>query len=730
MSDLSPILADLNPSQREAVLTTEGPVLVVAGAGSGKTRALTHRIAYLIKERGVPAYNILAVTFTNKAAGEMRDRVLRLLGKQENDVGLPTLGTFHSFCVRILRKQAHLLDLENQFVIYDTNDQIVLMKHVLKDLKIDEKALNPRAVLGHISNAKNRLVGPEEFEKMADSYFGERVARIYHPYQKALKRNNALDFDDLLMKTVELFRLHKDVLDYYQEKFRYIHVDEYQDTNYAQYILTNLLAAKYKNLCAIGDHDQAIYSWRGATIQNILDFEKDYPKAKIIKMEQNYRSSQKILSAANSVISKNRRRKEKELWTERDPGEQIKLFIAENERHEGELVANEIKTAIRKHELPDYRDFAVLYRTNAQSRSLEEVFMRYGIPYKIIGGVKFYERKEIKDVIAYLRVIANPSDSVSLMRIINSPPRQIGPKTLEKVQTLANIKDCSFFEAMRRAQELGEELPETKLKQIEKFVHLIHRLQKRNLETTASGLIKSTIDESGYKKFLDDGTIEGEARLENIAELISVSSKYDKLSSGLSLNIFLEEISLIADIDTIEEKDNAVVLMTLHSAKGLEFPYVFICGLEEGLLPHSRSIFNPEELEEERRLFYVGCTRAMDRLYLLHAKNRMLYGESQYVIPSQFLADIPQELLETNESDSFGFSRKPKKLEKIGRKAIPVEKPMREIQEFSDGDRIKHEFFGEGIVINVTGGIITVAFKDPKMGIKKLAVAIAPMEKI
>lgn len=730
MSDLSPILADLNPSQREAVLTTEGPVLVVAGAGSGKTRALTHRIAYLIKERGVPAYNILAVTFTNKAAGEMRDRILSLLGKQENDFGLPLIGTFHSFCVRILRKEAHLLDLENQFVIYDANDQLVLMKHVLKDLKIDEKALNPHAVLGHISNAKNRLVGPEDFEKMADSFFAQKVARIYHPYQKALKKNNALDFDDLLMKTVELFRTHKEVLNYYQEKFRYIHVDEYQDTNYAQYILTNLLAAKYKNLCAIGDHDQAIYSWRGATIQNILDFEKDYPKAKIIKMEQNYRSSKKILGAANSVISKNRRRKEKELWTERDDGEQIKLFIAENERHEGEFVASEIKTTIRKHEFPDYRDFAVLYRTNAQSRSLEEVFMRYGIPYKIIGGVKFYERKEIKDVIAYLRVIANPSDSVSLMRIINSPPRQIGPKTLERLQILANIKDCSFFEAMRRAQELGEELPETKLKQIERFVHLIHRLQKRNLETTASGLIKFVIDESGYKKFLDDGTIEGEARLENIAELISVSSKYDKLASGLSLNIFLEEISLIADIDTLEEKDNAVVLMTLHSAKGLEFPYVFICGLEEGLLPHSRSIFNPEELEEERRLFYVGCTRAMDRLYLLHAKNRMLYGESQYVIPSQFLADIPKELLETNEAGSFGFARKPKKLENIGRKRIPIEKPMREIQEFSDGDRVTHEFFGEGIVINVTGGIITVAFKDPKIGIKKLAVAIAPMEKI
>ncbi|MBI4994593.1 UvrD-helicase domain-containing protein [Candidatus Peregrinibacteria bacterium] len=730
MSDLSPILADLNPSQREAVLTTEGPVLVVAGAGSGKTRALTHRIAYLIKERGVKPYNILAVTFTNKAAGEMRDRILMLLGKQRTDFDLPTIGTFHSLCVRILRKHIHLLDFENRFVIYDENDQLILMKHVLKDLKIDEKALNPRAVLNHISNAKNQLVGPADFEKMADSFFAQKVAKIYKPYQDALKKNAALDFDDLLMKTVELLRLHESVLNYYQERFRYIHVDEYQDTNHAQYVLTNLLAAKYKNICAIGDHDQAIYSWRGATIQNILDFEKDYPKVKIIKMEQNYRSFKKILDAANSVISRNRKRKEKALWTDRGEGDRIKLFVAENERHESEFIAVEIKNAVKKHEMPDYRDFVVLYRTNAQSRAIEETFMRYGIPYKIIGGIKFYARKEIKDVIAYLRVIANPSDSVSLMRIINSPPRQIGPKTLEKLQMLANIKDCPFFEAMRRADELGEELPDAKLKQIKNFTHAIQRLQKLNLETRAAGLVKYVLDETGYKKFLNDGTIEGEARLENVKELISVAAKYDKLEPGISLNIFLEEISLITDLDSLDEKDNAVTLMTLHSAKGLEFPWVFICGLEEGLLPHSRSIFNPEELEEERRLFYVGCTRAMDKLYLLHAKNRMLYGESQYVIPSQFLSDIPKELLETNESDDFRFSRKPKKLEKIGNKPIPFEKPHRIIAEFSDGDRVIHEFFGEGIAINVTGGIITVAFKNPKIGIKKLALAIAPLEKI
>lgn len=729
IADSSPLLTDLNPMQREAVLTTDGPVLVIAGAGSGKTRALTYRIAYLIRERNIRPSNILAVTFTNKAAGEMRNRVVRLLGTDANDKkgnaeALPTIGTFHSVCVRILRKHIHLLDFENQFTIYDTSDQRILMKHIFEDLKINEKEMNPRAVLSHISNAKNRLVGPKGFESMAQSYFEEKVARLYHLYQDRLKKNNALDFDDLLMKTVELFRTHEPILNQYQERFRYIHVDEYQDTNHTQYILTNLLAAKYRNLCAIGDHDQAIYSWRGATVQNILDFEKDYPEAKVIKMEQNYRSTHFILDAAKAVISKNKRRKEKTLWTERDGGDLVKVWIAENERHEGELIANAIRDSVRGHEFPDYRDFVVLYRTNAQSRVLEEVFMRHGIPYKIVGGIRFYERKEIKDMLAYLRVIANPADTVSLLRIVNIPQRQIGPKTLERVQNFANQKNCSLFEAMARVEEIGEELPEAKRERIEKFVKLIRRLQNRNSEMPVASLIKFVFDETGYKKFLNDGTIEGEARLENVAELISVASKYNKLEPGISLNIFLEEVSLIADIDSLDEKDNAVIFMTLHSAKGLEFPWVFIAGLEEGLLPHSQSMLSPEELEEERRLFYVGCTRAMDRLHILYTKNRMLYGETRDVIPSQFIADIPEELVERNDVMSKGRAKQSLIL---GTKPIPLEKPL---QEFSDGDRVLHAIFGEGMVVSIMGGIVTVAFKDPKFGIKKLAITIAPLEKI
>lgn len=736
MPEISTLLADLNEKQREAVLATDGPVLVVAGAGSGKTRALTHRIAYLIKEKGIAPHQILAVTFTNKAAGEMRDRVLRLLGKEKDSFDIPLIGTFHSVCVKILRKHIHLLDFENQFAIYDAADQLILVKHIFEDLKIGEKEMNPRAVLGSIGNAKNKLIGPEEFGRMAQSYFEEKVSRVYHIYQERLKKNSALDFDDILMKTVELFRKHTPILDQYQERFRFIHVDEYQDTNHAQYILTNLLAAKYRNICAIGDHDQAIYSWRGATVQNILDFEHDYPEVKVITMEQNYRSTQPILDSAQAVIKRNRKRKDKKLWTDRDGGDTVRLWIAHNERHEAELAAEAIRSAVRGHESADYRDFVILYRTNAQSRVIEEVFMRYGMPYKIIGGIRFYQRKEIKDMLAYLRAIANPADSLSLMRIVNIPQRNIGPKTLEKIETFANTKDYSLFEAMLHIRDIEDDLPEAKKESIEKFAHLIRRLQKENSHATAGALIKFALDETGYKKFLDDGTIEGEARLENVAELISVASKYDKLEPGMSLNVFLEEVALVSDLDTLDEKDNAVTLMTLHSAKGLEFPWVFIVGLEEGLLPHSQSIFNPEELEEERRLFYVGCTRAMDRLHLLYTKNRMLYGETQDVVPSQFLADIPPELVETNFEKAPGARphtslRGPQgqsnPISAFEGTPIPLEKPL---QEFSDGDRVRHGTFGEGMVVSVAGGVVSVAFKDPKIGIKKLAISIAPLEKI
>lgn len=741
------LLVDLNEKQREAVTATEGPVLVVAGAGSGKTRALTHRIVYLIQERNVRPWNILAVTFTNKAAGEMRERVIRMLGIKNENGGaegtpqntaqsaaqatalghLPTIGTFHSLCVQILRKHIHLLDFENKFTIYDATDQVILMKHVLEDLKLNEKEMNPRAILSHISMAKNRLVGPKEFERMTGSYFEEKVARLYHLYQDRLKKNNALDFDDLLMKTVELFKKEPTVLDQYQERFRYIHVDEYQDTNHAQYLLTKMLAAKYQNLCVIGDHDQSIYSWRGATIQNILDFEKDYPKSRVITMAQNYRSTQMILDSAQAVISRNRQRKDKELWTERAGGDLVKIWVAENERHEGELVANAIRDCVRSHETPDYRDFVVLYRTNAQSRVLEEVFLRYGMPYRIIGGIRFYERKEIKDMMAYLRAIANPADSVSLLRIVNVPQREIGPRTLERLQNFSNIKQCTFFEAMLRAEEV-EELSLAKRAHVLKFAKTMQKLQRQNHENTAAPLIKFVLDETGYKKFLDDGSVEGEARLENVAELLSVAEKYSGLPPGISLQVFLEEVALISDLDNLDEKENSVTFMTLHSAKGLEFPWVFICGLEEGLLPHSRSILSPEELEEERRLFYVGCTRAMDRLHLLYAKNRMLYGESHDVIPSQFIADIPSQLVERNDERPGRSMTTPiRQHSTLGDRPIPLEKPL---PEFTDGDRVSHPTFGEGMIVGVTGGVITVAFKDPKFGIKKLALTIAPLTKI
>lgn len=684
----------------------------------------------------------------------MRRRVLKLLGAEagetskialQNAAEIPFIGTFHSFCVKVLRKNIHHLNFENQFAIYDTSDQAILMKHILKEQHIDEKQLNPKAVLSHISTAKNGMISPREYEIRADSYFAEKVARLYHRYEEELKRNNALDFDDLLLKVIELFKKHPAVLAQHQERFRYILVDEYQDTNAAQYMITTMLAQKHRNLCVVGDSDQGIYAWRGASIQNILDFEKEYPDCTVIKLEQNYRSTKKILDVAQSIISKNRRRHDKMLWTERAGGTPVELRAAEHERHEGEIIAQTIKTATQNQEHPDYRDFVVLYRTNAQSRSIEEVFMRWGIPYKIVGGIRFYERKEIKDMLAYLRVIANPADSVSLLRIINTPQRNIGPKTLEKLQRMAQRMQVSLFAAMRSVKkpsgddeqgenvteenEAGDELSSSKREAVKKFTALIERLQEYNKEHSASALLKFVLAESGYKQFIDDGSIEGEARLENIAELISVAAKYDKLAPGMSLSIFLEEISLITDIDSLDEKDNAVTLMTLHSAKGLEFQTVFIAGVEEGLLPHSRAILSMQELEEERRLFYVGCTRAMDNLYLLYAKNRMFYGESRDSIPSQFLDDIPAEML-LKETDARMPQRRSSAAAHFGTRPIPTEGPPKEALDFADGDRVHHKIFGDGVVVNVVGGIITVAFKNPKIGIKKLAINIAPLERI
>jgi len=725
---ISDPLANLNDKQKEATMHFTGPLIIVAGAGSGKTRTLTQRIAYLIGHHNIAPWNILAVTFTNKAANEMKERIETLIFSKNDQPGKakqygPTVGTFHSICVKILRKNIHLIDYENNFTIYDSNDQLVLMKHIMEDLHIDPKQINPRALLSHISAAKSELISSDQYQNMVGNYFTERVAEVYKPYQEALKINNAMDFDDLLGKTVELLKNNPDVLDYYQEKFKFICIDEYQDTNKAQYEIVKMLAEKYRNICVIGDSDQSIYSWRGADIRNILDFEKDYPDAKVIMLEQNYRSTQTILDAAHEIIVKNRKRKDKKLWTEEKGGENIQLMIANNERHEGELIAERIREITREYESAPYKDFAVLYRTNAQSRALEEVFLRNGIPYKIVGGTKFYNRKEIKDIVAYLKIIQNPSDAVSLQRIINTPTRKIGAKTIEILQNYGNKHGLSLFRAMEHADDC-EDLNEGKAKVIKKFVKLIKQLQKTNLEFPASEVIKTTFKLSGYKEFVMDDTPEGEARYENIAELISVASKYDLLDPEVSLSVFLEEISLIADIDSMDDEDNAVVLMTIHSAKGLEFNNVFISGLEEGIFPHSRSMLEPEELEEERRLMYVAITRARKRLHLLYARQRMLYGETRTNAPSTFISDIPEKYMTT-----FGQPRRHLSIGTIGNNPVPVEDISPHV-DVKDGDKVVHTTFGEGVVVSVEGEVATVAFKDGNVGIKRLALSVAPLIKI
>ncbi len=741
---MNKILEDLNDKQLEAVTHFTGALLVVAGAGSGKTRALTHRIAWLIQEKGISPWNILAVTFTNKAANEMKKRIVQLLSGDDLDFSgdssdliaagdfakrsdMPTIGTFHSVCVRILRKNLHLLDYENSFAIYDVADQQILMKRVMGDMGLDSKRINPKAILSHISNAKNQLIGPEQYGQYAGDYFNKKVAEIYPIYQKRLRESNALDFDDIIMMTVEMFQKFPDVLDQYQEKFKFISVDEYQDTNRAQYELIKLLAQKYQNICVIGDADQSIYSWRGATIQNIMDFEKDYPDTKTVVLEQNYRSSQKILDASNCVISKNDQRQKKKLWTDRKGGSKIKHWLADNERHEGELISREITNLLVGSEFQNYNDFVVLYRTNAQSRVIEEVFLRYGIPYRVVGGIRFYARKEIKDILAYLRVVQNPNDSVSLLRIVNVPSRKIGAKSMEALRGFASRHNLSLFNAMLLADEI-EGISKPKAEVFERFVKLIKSLQRLNKEFQASGMIKHVLDRSGYKKSIDDGSVEGEARLENIAELVSVAQKYDKLEAGVSLSIFLEEVSLIADIDTVDESDNAVTLMTVHSAKGLEFPHVFIAGLEEGIFPHNRSLLDRQELEEERRLLYVAMTRAMESLYLVHARERTLYGESRSNAPSQFLADIDEVLVDANYG---GHSlRQHISVSDIGDQPVPIELSESMDTEFFAGDKVKHNVFGEGIVVDITGGVATVAFEDSKVGIKKLALSVAPLKKL
>ncbi|PIV90172.1 ATP-dependent DNA helicase PcrA [Candidatus Gracilibacteria bacterium CG17_big_fil_post_rev_8_21_14_2_50_48_13] len=720
---MHPLVSDLNDKQREAVLTTDGPLLIIAGAGSGKTKALTHRIAYLIEEKGVLPEQILAVTFTNKAANEMKERVAKLLSGYRSS--LPMMGTFHSICVRLLRKHIHLLGYENTFTIYDGADQLSVMKRLFKERGINEKQCNPRAVLGAISTAKNELMKPEAFARQATGTFMEMVASIYPVYQRILAQSGAVDFDDIIMKTVELFEAHPDVLARYQKTFRYIHVDEYQDTNHAQYTLVTLLAKEHQNICVIGDDWQSIYSWRGANIRNILSFEEEYKAAKVIKLEQNYRSTQTIVQAANAVVRNNSERTDKELWSEKEGEHKVTVLEAANEREEAEKVLQSIMNNLQE---PGTRlaDFVLLYRTNAQSRILEEACMRHGMPYKIVGGVKFYERKEIKDMLAYLRLTLNPRDSVSFLRIVNVPARKIGAKTLEELGKLATQTGEALLPAIQYIDE-SLTIGSGAKRSLINFASLMVQLREANASFPASGVMKHVLRLAGYEDMLKDGTEEGEERLKNVQELISVATKYDALEPGISLATFLEEVALVSDLDDLADDDDAITLMTLHASKGLEFPFVYLVGLEEGLFPSSRSTLDPKNLEEERRLMYVGMTRAKDRLYLAFCNYRTLYGSSHGAIPSRFLDEIPEEFLEYD-----GAARKAaiKSMLDDAFAEVSYASLDEETTLYDAGDVIEHASWGPGKVLSREGDILTVKFQNPRWGTKKLAANVAPIRRI
>lgn len=651
MSSKAELLNGMNPRQKEAVLHTDGPLLLMAGAGSGKTRVLTHRIAYLIEEKEVNPWNILAITFTNKAAKEMKERVNAILASGGEDVWV---STFHSMCVRILRRDVDFIGYNRNFTIIDSSEQLTLMKRILKELNIDPKKYDPRSILGTISQAKNSLQTPQDFAKMQGSYYEEIAAKCYAAYQKELQYNQCMDFDDLIMNTIRLFEEHPDSLTYYQNKFHYIHVDEYQDTNHAQYTLVNLLAGRFRNLCVVGDADQSIYGWRGADMQNILDFEKDYPDAAVILLEQNYRSTKNILSAANQVIENNSNRKPKNLWTENKEGNKITYYRADNERDETRFIVDRMQEEIRSNHR-NYGDFAILYRTNAQSRVMEETLLKANIPYKMVGGHKFYDRKEIKDILAYLNVLANPQDSISFERIVNSPKRGIGPGSIEKLRSFASLHEWPLLEAAQNVDlaNIGGKAGQ----QLGAFGEMIQEVTQMIPYLTVTELTKEVLDRSGYLEDLKiQNTLEAQARIENLEEFLTVTQEFDKQFEQQNeedadapeekLTVFLNDLALVSDIDNLEEDASQVTLMTLHAAKGLEFPVVFLIGLEEGVFPLSRALMEESELEEERRLAYVGITRAEEALYLTNAFSRTLYGRTQYNRPSRFVEEIDQELLE------------------------------------------------------------------------------------
>jgi len=737
------LLNGMNPQQQEAVKTTEGPLLIMAGAGSGKTRVLTHRIAYLIVEKQVYPSNILAITFTNKAAREMRERIDALLGSgiSEN----MWVSTFHSMCVRILRRHIDRIGISKNFSILDASDQLTAIKNVFKQLNIDTKQYDPRSVLSAISSAKNECITAEQYKKNANPFnpFEKMAGEVYEAYEKTLRKNQSLDFDDLIIMTITLFERVPDVLEYYQNKFQYIHVDEYQDTNHSQYKLVKMLASKFKNICVVGDSDQSIYRWRGADIRNILSFEKDYSNAKVILLEQNYRSTKRILQAANDVISNNESRYPKVLRTENPTGEKIVFYTARDERDEAQFVVKTIKELMET-EGRTLKDFAILYRTNAQSRAMEEVLVKSNLQYTIVGGTKFYDRKEIKDLLAYLRLIANNDDDLSLARIINEPKRNIGASTFEKIATYAIENDLSIFKALYEVSSIG--LTPRAMNALENFRNLIEGFSKMQDYLSVTELVEEVIEKSGYRAMLEkENTIESQSRLENLEEFLSVTKAFEERSEDKSLVAFLTDLALIADIDSLDEENNSnesIVLMTMHSAKGLEFPVVFIIGMEENIFPHSRSIGVKEELEEERRLAYVGITRAEERLYLTCASFRTLFGRPNSNPPSRFIDEISEDIL---DAKSFSFEYREDRLP-FGQKKTsnnarmnvqPKAKfatPQRtggEQMQWKVGDKAIHGKWGTGVVVSVKGEgdelELDIAFPDK--GIKRLLAKFAPITK-
>jgi DNA helicase-2/ATP-dependent DNA helicase PcrA len=751
-----PLLARLNPSQREAVAHADGPLLIFAGAGSGKTRVLTHRIAYLIGRRGIRPRNIVAVTFTNKAANEMRERLAQLLGAgAEKEMWV---GTFHAVCARLLRERGHTIGLDRNFVVYDDGDQITLMRECLSQLNLDDRQYPPRAVLSLISKAKEKLIAPDRYKEHFSGVFENVAGKVYGLYQEKLKLNRALDFDDLIMMAVRMLQEREDVREYYQNKFRYAMVDEFQDVNHAQYMLVKYLSDKYQNLCVVGDDDQSIYGWRGADVQLILRFERDYPDANIIKLEQNYRSTQNILNAAYNVVRNNRGRKDKRLWTENIAGEEISLFEAINEQEEGVFIANTLLTETRAKKRR-FQDFAVLYRTNAQSRVLEEVFINYRIPYKIVGGVKFYERREIKDILSYLRLIYNPYDSVALRRVINVPARGIGTTTWQKIENKATVTGASLWDIVSDIASIEGVKPSTK-KAIESFVALIAHLRgKQEGETpyTVTKTLEEVLENTGYVRELEkERSIEAQTRIENIRELLTVTQQFEATTEDPTLGAFLEQTALIADVDSLEESADSVVLMTLHSAKGLEFPVVFLAGLEEGVFPHSRSMQSDREMEEERRLAYVGITRAKEELFLTFAARRTIFGNTQVSQVSRFVREIPEELFKLSESgrrpgaigsgarvlskwsrDEYSqVNDSPWGQAQAGTRAVQrakaPEMPKPAGESYKVGQKVKHAVFGTGTVLGSVGegdeAQVTVAF--PNVGVKKLVAGFARLEKV